>query len=94
MFYDENIRFAFMLAFKKFTRALNTLFPAKEALTYMRDFQSLNEVNILAGKHFRDARLSMQGIPPKLRAIADAPVSYTHLDVYKRQAGGQHPASA
>lgn len=72
VFYDEDIRFAFMLAFKKFTRALNTLFPAKEALTYMRDFQSLNEVNILAGKHFRDARLSMKGIPPKLRAIADA----------------------
>lgn len=72
VFYDEDIRFAFMLAFKKFTRALNTLFPAKEALAYMRDFQTLNEINILAGKHFRDARLSMQGVPPKLRAIADA----------------------
>lgn len=72
VFYDEDIRFAFMLAFKKFTRALNTLFPAKEALAYMWDFQSLNEVNILAGKHFRDARLSMRGVPPKLRAIADA----------------------
>ncbi|MGY0620595.1 type I restriction endonuclease subunit R [Lysobacter sp. A378] len=72
VFYDENIRFAFMLAFKKFTRALNTLFPAKEALAYMPDYQALTEVNILAGKHFRDARLSMKGIPPKLRAIADA----------------------
>jgi len=72
VFYDEDIRFAFMLAFKKFTRALNTLFPAKEALAYMREFQALNELNILAGKHFRDALLSMKGIPPKLRAIADA----------------------
>ena len=72
VFYDEDIRFAFMLAFKKFTSALNTLFPAKEALAYMPDYQKLTEINILAGKHFRDARLSMQGIPPKLRAIADA----------------------
>lgn len=81
VFYDEDIRFAFMLAFKKFTRALNTLYPAKEALAYMRDFQSLNEVNILAGKHFRDARLSMQGIPPKLRAIADAHLVSNGIDV-------------
>ncbi|MEF2148441.1 type I restriction endonuclease subunit R [Aquilutibacter rugosus] len=81
VFYDEDIRFAFMLAFKKFTRTLNTVFPAKEALTYMRDFQSLNEVNILAGKHFRDARLSMQGIPPKLRAIADAHLVSKGVDV-------------
>jgi type I restriction enzyme R subunit len=72
VFYDEDIRFAFMLAFKKLTSALNTLFPAKEALAYMPDYQKLTEINILAGKHFRDARLSMQGIPPKLRAIADA----------------------
>lgn len=72
VFYDEDIRFAFMLAFKTFTRALNTLFPSKEALAFMPDYQALTEINILAGKHFRDARLSMQGIPPKLRAITDA----------------------
>lgn len=81
VFYDEGIRFAFMLAFKTFTRRLNTLFPAKEALAYMRDFQSLNEINILAGKHFRDARLSMAGIPPKLRAIADAHLVSRGIDV-------------
>jgi len=81
VFYDEDIRFAFMLAFKKFTRALNTLFPAKESLAYMRDFQALNEVNILAGKHFRDARLSMKGIPPKLRTIADAHLVSKGIDV-------------
>ena len=81
VFYDEDIRFAFMLLFKTFTRALNTLFPAKEALAYMRDFQSLNEINILAGKHFRDARLSMAGVPPKLRAIADAHLFSKGIDV-------------
>jgi len=38
----------------------------------MSDYQALTEINILAGKHFRDERLSMKGIPPKLRSITDA----------------------
>ena len=71
VFYDEEIRFAFILAFKRLTRSLNLLFPARQALDYMGDYQALTEINILAGKHFRDARLSMKGVPPKLRAIAD-----------------------
>jgi type I restriction enzyme R subunit len=50
---------------------LNLVFPARQALDFMRDYQALTEINIMAGKHFRDARLSMKGIPPKLRAIAD-----------------------
>ena len=41
------------------------------ALPFMPDYQALNEINVLAGKHLRDARLSMKGIPPKLRAITD-----------------------
>ena len=71
VFYDEDLRFDFMLAFKQFTKCLNLLFPAKEALPFMPDYQALNEINVLAGKHLRDARLSMKGIPPKLRAITD-----------------------
>ena len=71
IFYDEDLRFDFMLAFKKFTKCLNLLFPAKEALTFMPDYQALVAINVLAGKHFRDGRLSMKGIPPKLRAITD-----------------------
>jgi type I restriction enzyme R subunit len=71
LFYDEDVRFEFMLAFKKLTRSLNLVYPAKEALNYMRDYQSLTAVNVLAGKHFRDERLSMKGIPPKLRALTD-----------------------
>ncbi|MDN5849192.1 MAG: type I restriction endonuclease subunit R [Nitrococcus sp.] len=74
VFYDEDIRFEFILAFKRLTKTLNLLFPARQALDYMKEYQALTEINILAGKHFRDARLSMKGIPPKLRAIAD-----THL---------------
>ncbi|MFM7910037.1 MAG: type I restriction endonuclease subunit R [Microcystis sp.] len=71
LFYDEDVRFEFMLAFKKLTRSLNLVYPAKEALNYMRDYQSLTAVNVLAGQHFRDQRLSMRGIPPKLRALTD-----------------------
>ena len=68
LFYDEDLRFEFMSLFKKFTKCLNVVFPAKEALDYMSDYQRLAEINVLAGKHFRDERLSMKGIPPKLRS--------------------------
>lgn len=71
VFYDEDIRFDYMIAFKKLTRCLNLVFPSKEALDYMSDYQALTEINILAAKHFRDERLSMKGIPPKLRSITD-----------------------
>jgi type I restriction enzyme, R subunit len=72
LFYDEDLRFEFMSLFKKFTKCLNLVFPAKEALDFMRNYESLMEINVLAGKHFRDERLSMKGIPPKLRKITDA----------------------
>jgi type I restriction enzyme R subunit len=72
LFYDEDLRFEFMSLFKKFTKCLNLVFPAKEALGFMRNYESLVEINVLAGKHFRDERLSMRGIPPKLRKITDA----------------------
>lgn len=72
LFYDEDIRFEFILAFKKFTRSLNLVFPAKEALSFMSDHQALTNINMQAAAHFRDGRISMKGIPAKLRAITDA----------------------
>jgi type I restriction enzyme R subunit len=72
LFYDEDIRFEFILAFKQFTRSLNLVFPAKEALAFMSDYQVLTNINIQAERHFHDSRLSMKGIPAKLRAITDA----------------------
>jgi type I restriction enzyme R subunit len=72
LFYDEDIRFEYMRLFKEFTKCLNIVFPAKEALDFMRNYESLMEINVLAEKHFRDGRLSMKGIPPKLRNITDA----------------------
>ena len=98
LFYDEDVRFEYLLAFKKFTKSLNLVFPAKEALDFMPDYQQLSEINVLAGKHFRDARLSMKGIPPKLRGITDsyleskginlkvAPISILDQD-FQRQVG-------
>ena len=71
VFYDEDLRFDYMEAFKKFTKCLNLVFPARQALEYMKDYNALSEINVLAGKHFRDERLSMKGIPPKLRSITD-----------------------
>jgi len=71
VFYDEDLRYDYMVAFKKFTKCLNILFPARQALEYMGDYNALSEINVLAGKHFRDEWLSMKGIPPKLRTITD-----------------------
>ncbi|OGG55593.1 MAG: restriction endonuclease subunit R [Candidatus Handelsmanbacteria bacterium RIFCSPLOWO2_12_FULL_64_10] len=81
VFYDEDLRFDFMLAFKKLTKCLNLVFPAKEALDYMPDYQALMEINVLAEKHFRDERLSMKGIPPKLRGITDKYLESRGIDV-------------
>ena len=71
LFYDEDLRFDFMLAFKKLTKCLNLVYPARQVLDYMDDYKALTEINVLAGKHFRDERLSMKSIPPKLRSITD-----------------------
>jgi type I restriction enzyme R subunit len=72
LFYDEDLRFEFMSLFKTFTKCLNVVFPAKAALDFLADYQTLAEINVLAGRHFRDERLSMKGVPPKLRKITDA----------------------
>jgi type I restriction enzyme R subunit len=81
LFYDEDLRFEFMSLFKKFTSCLNVVFPAKEALDFIGDYEALAEVNVLAGRHLRDERLSMKGIPPKLRAITDAFLVSRGIDV-------------
>ena len=81
VFYDEDVRFAFMALFKIFTKNLNLVFPARQALDHMADYQALVAINELAAKHFRDERLSMKGIPPKLRQITDAYLMSQGIDV-------------
>lgn len=71
LFYDEEIRFEYILAFKRLTAAMNAIFPAKEALDFWPDYLSFVEVNALAQQHLHDQRLNMKGIPAKLRAITD-----------------------
>ena len=80
VFYDEDLRFDYMQAFKKFTKCLNLVFPARQALDFMGDYKALSEINILAGKHFRDERMSMKGIPPKLRTITDKYLESKSID--------------
>ncbi|MBN1454585.1 MAG: type I restriction endonuclease subunit R [Anaerolineales bacterium] len=71
IFYDEDTRFEYILAFNKLTRAMNLVMPRKEALDYWGDYQNFLAINHMASRHLQDQRLSMRGIPDKLRAIAD-----------------------
>ncbi|MGA9994526.1 MAG: HsdR family type I site-specific deoxyribonuclease [Pyrinomonadaceae bacterium] len=71
LFYDEDPRMEFLLLFRDFSRALDAVYPRKEALDFLPDFKHFSEINVMASKHFRDARISMKGIPEKLRQIAD-----------------------
>ncbi len=72
LFYDEDIRFEYILAFRRFTTAFNVVLPRKEALEYLEEYLQFAEINVQAMHHLRDSRLSMKGIPDKLRAITDA----------------------
>ena len=72
LFYDEDLRFEFLRLFREFTKCLDVVFPAKEALDFMKNYQTLTAVSVMAARHLRDERLSMKGIPPKLRQITDA----------------------
>lgn len=81
LFYDEDVRFAYILAFKALTQAFNVVLPRKEALDYLGDYQSFVKINELASRHLHDRRLSMRGIPDKLRAITDAFLVSEGIDV-------------
>lgn len=69
--YDEDIRFEYITLYNHLTTCFNIVLPRKEALDFFQDWQAFTELNALAEKHFRDKRMSMKGIPPKLRRIAD-----------------------
>lgn len=71
VFYDEKIRFDFLMKFRIFSSYLDKVYPSAKALDYEPDFRRFSAVCELAKKHFRDGRMSMKGIPAKLRSIAD-----------------------
>ena len=80
-FYDEEARFAYVLAFRGFTSALNTVMPRREALDYLEEYLQFSEINVQAQQHLRDSRLSMKGMPDKLRRITDAHLRAKGIDV-------------
>ena len=71
VFYDEKVRFDFLMKFKLFSSQLDKVYPSAKALDFEPDFRRFSAVCELANKHFRDGRMSMKGIPAKLRSIAD-----------------------
>ena len=71
LFYDEDIRFEYIILFRRLTSAFNKVLPQKEALDHFNDYKNFLGINQLAYRHFMDSRLSMKGIPAKLRGIAD-----------------------
>ena len=80
LFYDEDVRFEFMLAFKKLTRSMDLVLPARQALDYLPRYNALMEINVMATKHLNDERLSMKGIPPKLGELTDIYLKSTGID--------------
>jgi len=80
-FYDEDQRHEYIKVFQAFTSAMNQVLPRKEALKYLPEFLYYIEINATAGKHLRDSRLSMKGVPRKLRAIADEYLMTRGIDV-------------
>jgi type I restriction enzyme, R subunit len=71
LFYDEDLRFEYLTAYRKLTRAFNKALPQAEALNYLGTYQQLSAVNELASQFLKDERMSMKGVPKKLRAITD-----------------------
>src|SRR6266478_6298228 len=56
IFYDEDLRFEYITLFKKFTKCLNLVFPAKEALEFMAYYERLSEINVLAENFQKDVK--------------------------------------
>jgi len=71
LFYDEELRSTFTLLFRAATSAMNNLYPRKEALHYLADYNMLAEISVQAAQHTRDERLNLKGVPEKLRKILD-----------------------
>lgn len=71
LFYDEDIRFEYLNAFRKLTHAFNKALPRPEALDYFKTYQRLSAVNEMASQFLKDERLSMKGVPKKLRGLTD-----------------------
>lgn len=80
LFYDEDIRFDFIQKYKTLSRAFDIVLPNPKALDFLKDYNMLSEINVMAGRHFRDERMSMKGVSKKLRAITDEYLASKGID--------------
>ncbi|MFV0388559.1 MAG: type I restriction endonuclease subunit R [Pyrinomonadaceae bacterium] len=71
LFYDEDLRFEFILTFREYAKLVDALYPNKEALRFVPDLKYYSEINAKAEQHFQDKRIRLKGIKPKLRKIVD-----------------------
>jgi type I restriction enzyme, R subunit len=71
LFYDEDVRHNFTEAFNRFSKALDNVYPRKEALDYINDLNRFSEINTLCAQHFRDSKMCMKGVSEKLRRVTD-----------------------
>lgn len=81
LFYDEDARYGYMEAFERFAKALDNVFPRKEALNYIADLNRFADINTQAREHLRDGRISMKGVSEKLRRITDEYLNSKGVDV-------------
>lgn len=81
LFYDEDIRFEFITLYREFTKGIDAVFPRKEALDFMDDYLLFAEINVMAGRHFHDSRMSMTGIPEKMRSVTDEFLKTKGIDI-------------
>lgn len=78
LFLDEDAAFEFLEHFKNFSRALDAVYPYKEALDYVGDFKNYAAISCVVERSVGDwgnGRVSLKGVSEKLRVIADE-----HLD--------------
>jgi len=71
LFYDEDLAFRIHDGIQESYPVAERGFPRSASLGLRSRLSSLTEINVLAGRHLRDERMSMKGIPPKLRSITD-----------------------
>lgn len=71
LFYEEDVRHTYTEAFTRFSKALDNVFPSREALNYLQDLNQFSEINALAAAHFQDSKMSMKGVSEKLRKVTD-----------------------
>lgn len=81
LFYNEDIRSEYVLLYRAVTAAMNNLYPRKEALLYLNDYNLLSEISFRASLHTRDERLKLRNIPQKLREILDEYLESEGIDI-------------